>query len=350
MANYLHLKVKDIITETPDTKTIVFWQPIHKAISYQAGQFVTVLVPIAGQVYRRSYSMSSSPREADLAITVKQLAGGLVSEYLCNKLQIGDMLEVLEPSGNFVLATNSQAQCTMVLFAGGSGITPIFSILKTALPQLANAKICLVYASRNEEHIIFRKQLDALEKTYPNLKVLHVLSQPSYTWSGYRTRINQASVVTFLKQDLAIDIKNASYYLCGPTAMMQQIKQALAMFDVPNTAIHQEVFVTNETNSQLQNSPASTSATYHVQINYEGQTYNIPVKPSETILEAALNADIDLPYSCQAGMCTACMGLCTQGRIRMDEEDGLTEAEIAKGYVLTCVSHPVSDGVVIDVD
>ncbi len=351
MAHYLHLSVKEIITETDDTKTIVFWQPIHQSVQYKAGQFITVIVNIDGQKYRRSYSMSSSPREANVAITVKKLPYGLVSKYLCEQVKVGDVLEVLEPSGHFVVEPNESQERSLVFVAGGSGITPIFSMIKTLLPVEKHSKIYLVYASRNEESIIFKKELHQLELDYSGrFKVLHVLSQPSYTWVGYKTRINQASMVIFLKQDLHINIPMAQYYLCGPDGMMQQVENALALFNVADNQIHKEHFVSSHESPTSQVEIDDSPKAYTITLNYEGQSHQLIVKPHETILEAAMEADIDLPYSCQAGMCTACMGRCVAGRIRMDEEDGLTEAEIAQGYVLTCVSHPISDGVVVDIE
>ncbi|MBP6387120.1 MAG: ferredoxin--NADP reductase [Pseudarcicella sp.] len=350
-SKHIFLTVKEIIQETPTCKTFVFWQPPHQSVSYKAGQFLTVLANINGQTHRRSYSMSSSPhKDASLAITVKAIEGGLVSDFLVENLKVGDALEVIEPAGNFVLEPNPSLEREIVMIAGGSGITPLMSMIKSVLHIEQNSKVSLIYGSKNEENIIFSNQLTALENQYPNrFQVLHVLSQPSYTWVGYKTRINQASMVIFLKQNLQINIAKASYYLCGPSGMMEQAKAALNLFDVPSNQIHQEYF-TNASTTQEEKLPNNTMETQIVELRYEGDIYHIAVKPSETILEAALNADIDLPYSCQAGMCTACMAKVKSGTVKMDEEDGLTEKEIKDGYILTCVAHPTSAGVVLDVD
>jgi ring-1,2-phenylacetyl-CoA epoxidase subunit PaaE len=351
MAKHLFLTVKEVITETPNTKTISFWQPIHDTLKYEAGQFLTVIVTLDGVQHRRSYSMSSSPREPQIAITVKQLSGGLVSAYLCQNIQPGQVLEVLEPLGNFKLSTAKPTGRSAVFVAGGSGITPIYSMLCTLLAAEAQAHAYLVYGSKNEENIIFKKQLDQLEQQYPNrLKVLHVLTEPSYTWTGYKTRINQASMVIFLKQNLNVDIINSEYYLCGPEGMMQQVENALNLFNVTSSNIFKEHFSSGIVAEHSLENNEVLSQNYTVTLIYEGKTYTINVAPHQTILEAGLEADIDLPYSCQAGMCTACMGLCKTGAVKMDEEDGLTDTEIAQGYVLTCVSHPHSANVVIDFD
>jgi ring-1,2-phenylacetyl-CoA epoxidase subunit PaaE len=352
MSKYFHLTVKEIVEETPDTKTISFWQPIHQSVSYKAGQFITVIIEINGKKERRSYSMSSSPREGSLAITIKKVKHGLVSNYLCDTLKVGDAVEVMEPMGHFVLMPDPEKTRNIVLFGGGSGITPLMSILKTVLPAELKSKVFLVYGSRSEEEIIFKKELDRLEHTYSGrLKVIHVLTKPSYTWAGYKTRINQASTVIFLKQDIGLPISESEYYLCGPEGMMEQVSNALNLFNVPTENIHKEHFGEAVYKAEAENEEDDGSLKeQQVIIKYEGKSYEILVKPHETILEAALNKDIDLPYSCQAGMCTACMGKCVAGTINMDEEDGLTDNEIKQGYILTCVAHPTSSGVVVEVE
>ena len=352
MSKYFHLTVKEIIQETSDTKTFVFWQPVHQSISYKAGQFLTLIIEINGKKERRSYSMSSSPREASLAITVKKVHNGLISNHLFNNLKVGDALEVMEPMGHFVAEPNAENARNIVMFGGGSGITPLMSIIKTILPSEPKSKIYLVYGSRSEEDIIFKKQLYALEHEYKGrFKVVHVLTKPSYTWVGYKTRINQASAVIFLKQDIGVHIPDAEYYLCGPEGMMEQVTNALHIFNVPVENIHKEHFGDESNKNNVDELEESgTLKEQIVTIKYEGTDYSLTVKPHETILEAALKQDIDLPYSCQAGMCTACMGKCVAGMVQMDDEDGLTDNEVKQGYVLTCVAHPMSAGVVIEVE
>jgi ring-1,2-phenylacetyl-CoA epoxidase subunit PaaE len=348
MSKYFHLTVKEIVEETPTTKTIYFWQPIHQAVSYKAGQFLTIIVEINGKKERRSYSMSSSPREANLAITVKRVANGLVSNYLCDKIKVGDAIEVMEPMGHFIVEPDTNNSRNIVLFGAGSGITPLLSIAKTILLAEPHSNVYLIYGSRSENEIIFKSQLDELEhKNVGRFKIIHVLSQPTYTWVGYKTRINQANTAQFLKQDVAIDIPKAEYFICGPEEMMSQVESTLKLFNVPLDNIHKEHF--GEDTTPIKNEITEDeihSSEQNVTLIYEGKSHQVVVQAHETILEAALNQDIDLPYSCQAGMCTACMGLCTQGSVKMDEEDGLTENEIKKGWVLTCVAHPTSTNVI----
>ncbi|MEY4383939.1 MAG: hypothetical protein RI995_1481 [Bacteroidota bacterium] len=349
---YFHLTVKEITEETEDTKTFHFWQPIHDTVKYLSGQFLTVIPEIEGKKVRRSYSFSSSPKtDTAPAITVKRVKNGLVSNFLCDTLRVGDALEVMDSMGNFIIEPSASEKKNYVFVGAGSGITPLFSMIKTILQAEPQSTIELIYGSRSENQIIFKAALDALEKTYADrLKILYIISQPSPSWAGLKGRINQASIVYYLKQELGTDIAKSHYFLCGPEEMMDQVKRSLAIFDVPNEQIHQELFASHTSEAVTEAEEDGSLKEQSIQLIYEGKTHEITVLPSQTILEAALEADIDIPYSCQAGMCTACMGLCSSGKVIMDEEDGLTQGEIDKGYILTCVSHPMSAGVVINLD
>lgn len=351
-SQYLYLTVKEITQETEDTKTIHFWHPIHEALHYLSGQFLTVIPVINGQKVRRSYSFSSSPKtDNSPAITVKRIPGGLVSNFLCDEVKVGDSLEVMEAMGNFYIEPNADVCKNYVFIGAGSGITPLISMIKTLLKSEPKSKIHLIFGSRNENQIIFKSVLDQLEKQFAErFTVLHVISQPAANWPGLKGRINQASIVYYLKQELGIHIPSAIYYMCGPEGMMKDVQSSLGMFDVPTEQIHKELFVSTVSEAVEEAEEDGSLQEQEITLIYEGKEHKLVVKPSETILEAALESDLDIPYSCQAGMCTACLGLCKSGKVIMDEEDGLTPNEINKGYILTCVAHPMSAGVVIDLD
>ncbi len=341
------LQVQKVVQETRDTVTIRFWHPINEQIHYLPGQFLTVIVPDKeGKKVRRSYSMSSSPHtDSAVSITVKRIEGGLVSNYLADNVKEGDFLEVIEPMGKFVLDTNKSRD--LVLIGAGSGITPLMSIIKSALKAQKETRILLIYGCRDENNIIFRQVLDSLEAENPSrFKVTYILSQPGQYWVGHKGRINQANAIMFMK-DQAVDFKNDLFYMCGPEVMMDEVQKVFTLFDVPEENVFFERF----------NAPVledaeilPTAVTQSVTVLYDGDTHVFDVEPHQTVLEAALELDIDLPYSCQAGMCTACLGKCVEGIVKMDEDDGLTEKEIAQGYILTCVTRPVSGGVVIEID
>jgi ring-1,2-phenylacetyl-CoA epoxidase subunit PaaE len=352
MSKYHHLTVKEVVRETDDTVTLHFWHPPHQAISYKPGQFLTLLLTIDGKKVRRAYSMSSSPnRDASLAVTVKRLPGGLVSNYVCDRIKPGDAIEVMEPMGHFVLEPNPLRTREVVLIGAGSGITPLMSMLKSVLPVEPRTRVTLLYGSRNEDSIIFRDQLAEWQTRYPErLRVTHVLSQPK-SWHGRSGRINQTTAIELLT-DADLDIPQAEFYLCGPDGLMQEAGRALQILGVPPARIHQESFApSHETHGEVVESDDDSGLKRRtVTLIYEGAEYQVPVEPHQTLLEAALEMDIDLPYSCQAGMCTACMGKCTAGKMQMDEEDGLTPQEVEAGYILTCVAHPLSEGVIVEVE
>ena len=346
------LQVKEVIKETEDTVTIEFWHPLSEQIKYKSGQFITVIVPADnGKKVRRSYSMSSSPyTDTAVAITVKRVAGGLVSNYLIDNVKKGDFLEVIEPMGHFFVEPDANNSRHVVLIAGGSGITPLISIAKTILKAEPKSKVSLVYGSRTVESIIFWKKLVDMELAdRKRFQVVHILSKPVDSWAGLRGRINKANIVVMLKE-FDIHFKHEEFYLCGPEGMMQEVLDMLKMFEVPKERIFKENFNAPMLDEEVELPETDGLQTREITVKYDGDDFTFKVEPHQTILEAALELDIDLPYSCQAGMCTACLGKCTEGKIKMDEDDGLTEAEIKEGFVLTCVSHPMTDGVVVEIE
>ena len=356
MANRYFLKVKDVVRETPDAVTISFWHPINEEVRYQPGQFLTFLLNINGQKIRRSYSMASSPHvDVSLSVSVKRVPVGIASNYLCDRIKPGDILETLEPMGTFVPKLDPQSRRTLVLIGAGSGITPLFSMAKSALHVEPNSRVWLIYGNRNQTSIIYKAHLDAMEQAYgqSRFQVTHILSQPTTGWTGAEGRLNQHTLTKLLDQLPPADRQNASFYLCGPDGMMAEARSALALVGVAGERVHKESYAHAPVAAgDVVEEPmtAADSGTPEVTVLYEGSEYKFAVAPHQSILEAALDLDIDLPYSCQAGMCTACMGRCISGKVKLDEEDGLSESELKAGYVLTCVAHPVGNDVVIEIE
>ncbi len=347
------LQVKEVIKETADTITITFWHPLNEQIKYKAGQFITLIVPAdEGKKVRRSYSMSTSPvTDTAVGVTVKRVQGGLVSNYLNDRVKAGDFIEVLEPMGHFCLEPDASLQRHIVLIGAGSGVTPLVSIAKTILKAEPNSRVSLIYGNRTEESIIFKNLLDTLESNYPGrFSVRHILSQPSSTWVGDKGRINQANVIQYMKE-VEVDFAQDIFFMCGPVGMMAEVSKVFELFDVSADRIFQEKFNAPMLDEAAKvDLPEEGAKTQTVKVLYEGETHEFVVEPHQTILEAALELDIDLPYSCQAGMCTACLGKCIEGEVKMDEEDGLTEKEIKNGFILTSVTRPASSGVVIEIE
>jgi ring-1,2-phenylacetyl-CoA epoxidase subunit PaaE len=348
------LQVKEITKETEEVISVEFWHPLSEQIKYKAGQFITVIVPADnGKKVRRSYSMSSSPyTDSSVIITVKRIPGGLVSNYLHDNVRKGDFIEVIEPMGQFVFEPDAQKQRHIVLIGAGSGITPLMSITKSVLKAEPKSKVSLIYGNRTFDSIIFWKRLTDLElANRERLNVVHVLSQASDSWAGYRGRINKANIVVMLKElDIHFRSENEVFYLCGPTGMMEEVLDIFDVFDVPEGQINRERFNAPMLDENYELPESEKLLTREVTVKYSGDDFTFKVEPHQTILEAALELDIDLPYSCQAGMCTACLGKCISGEVRMDEDEGLTQKEKEDGWVLTCVSRPLTDDVVLEID
>lgn len=380
---YRHLKVKEVIRETPDAISIVFEKP-EERMPYQPGQFLTLIATVDGKKQRRSYSLSSCPfLDPNPTVTVKRVAGGVMSNYLNKNLQAGDTLEVMEPMGNFTTSLIGTEQRHLIMFGGGSGITPLMSIMKSVLYAEPKTKVSLIYANRDKDSIIFKQQLEALQEKYDKtFRVIHLLEEPSSDFPSLSGRIEAARVAELLAELPRHPAEDTEYFLCGPTGMMQNVIEGLKALDINPSRIHKESFVAGVTapaadgeqaiipppqDSEVseevaeketydgppgafETSGAQVKDAQEVTVVYEGEEYTFVVEPDNTILHTALALDIDLPYSCQSGICTACMGRCTSGRVKLDEEDTLTDGELKDGYVLTCVGHPLTPNVRIEID
>ena len=352
---YYRLKVQEIVRETSDTIIIHFEQPAAP-IAYHPGQFLTLIIDMKGEKVRRSYSMCSSPHaDQTLAVAVKRVSNGKVSNFLNDHLKVGDTMEVMEPMGSFTPNLNPNFERHLVMIGAGSGITPLMSIIKSALSMETRSQVSLIYGNRSRQSIIFGKELEALQAKYSGrFKFIHVLSQPDSTWNGPQGRLNQTLILKVLEQLSNVEKPDTEFYMCGPEGLMDEVKKALAIMHVPTQRVHKESFVSSTSAAApaaVAEEPVSNVVvTREVTVIYEGSEYKFTVTPKQTILEAALDRDIDLPYSCQSGMCTACRGKCLSGKVKLDEEDGLSEHELKEGYVLTCVGHPLTGNVVIEID
>jgi len=300
------VEVTEVVRETPDTTTLRFRGALP--IQLEAGQFFTLLVNIDGQELRRAYSASSSALETDSAsITVKRIPGGLVSNYVGDTAKVGAMLRLLGPSGSFTVPA---AADHLVLIAGGSGITPMMSIIRTQLAARPTAQIDLLFGNRGEADIIFRQALDELAAAHPSrLRVRHTL-EPSPL---------------------------AHYFICGPEPMMDAAHASLSARTIPGARVHAERFTQPHRRTP---GPARTSEAHQVRVQLQRDSRDVYVPPGETILEAALDAGLAMPFSCGLGGCGACRMRVLDGDVEMEEPNCLTEDEKRARWVLTCVGRP----------
>lgn len=351
---YYDLKVKNVINETRDAITIVFEQPVTK-INYKAGQFLTLIIPVQGKEVRRAYSLCSSPFvDSDLAVTVKRVEKGVMSNWLADNLKPGITIKVMEPMGQFTTEFNKTRKRHIIMFAGGSGITPMMSIIKSILTQEPESIVSLIYCNRDIDSIIFK---DVLEKMATEdegrLHVIHILDEAPMNWQGYSGLLNHEMLTKLFERIPDWGIESSTYLMCGPEGMMKNVETLLAMRSIPSNKIFKESFVQGTIDKdKKEESVAATKGELkarEVTIRYDGQEYKVLVPPDKAILETALDQGIDLPYSCQSGLCTACRGRALSGKVKLDEEEGLSASERAEGYVLTCVGHPLTDDVVIEI-
>lgn len=348
--HYYNLKVKEIVQETDDAITIVFHQP-EPEIEYRSGQFLTLMANIEGKEVRRSYSFCSAPGiDKDLAVTVKRVAGGLMSNYLPDNLKVSDDLRVMQPMGHFTTELKPGNKRHIIMFAGGSGITPFMSHIKSIITAEPQSIITLIYANRNIDAIIFKDALDELQTRHQGrIHVIHILDEAPLNWQGPSGLLNPEMLKEILERMPDWGPDNTQYLMCGPEGMMRNITTYLQQYGIPLGNIFKESFVTPTIDKRPVEEVDEKVKTREVTVVYDGEEHQFTVEPGNSILETALDLDIDLPYSCQSGLCTACRGKLLSGQVKMDEEEGLSEAERNEGYVLTCVGHPLTDDVKIEI-
>jgi ring-1,2-phenylacetyl-CoA epoxidase subunit PaaE len=351
---YLPLKVREVVRETEDTVTLYFEQP-EPILDYKPGQFLTLIMEFEGKEQRRSYSLCTSPFVDPFpGISVKRVPEGLFSNFLNEKIFPGKTINVLKPLGHFTTDFHSKNRRHFFLIAGGSGITPIMGILKTVLVNEPNSIITLIYCNRNEEQIIFKNQLNLLEKANPDrLKVIHNLSQPSESWTGLSGRLSSELLrELFLRAEYEQRYEEV-YFMCGPDGIMEIAQDVLNELEIDKERIHRESFFSAAAHQAHEEALKGINIgilSRDVTILLEGDEHLVTVNPGKTVLESGLAAGLNMPYSCQSGLCTACRGKLLSGQVKMDEDAGLSEKEIAAGYVLCCVSRPLTDDITITIE
>lgn len=358
LAMSLHFEkvnIKKIKKETEDCVSVLFDIPanLQQKFLYRPGQHFTIRSFINGEEQRRSYSLCSAPLENEWRIAIKKVDGGIFSSFANEKLKEGDTLELMPPMGHFTLATNKSNQNEYVAFAAGSGITPIISMIKTALAEEPESNFTLVYGNRNRQSIIFKEELEGLKNKYINrFRVIYILSREKTDAAINQGRIDTAKCSQLFEKLIS---KNAdAYFLCGPEEMIFCVKDFLLENGVHENKIHFELFTTpgqksaiiNRQSSIVTNGPAS-----QVTVKLDGRSFSFPLAfDGEAILDAALKQGADLPYACKGGVCCTCKAKLLKGEVDMDVHYGLEPEEIEQGFILTCQSHPRTEFTEVDFD
>jgi len=342
MKNYT-LKVENIRKETEDTLTLCFKQPGLRKIKYQAGQYLTLSFRIEGRKYTRAYSFSSSPSiDSFLEVTIKRVPNGKVSNYIHDFLKVGDIVEVLEPMGDFVFDANSQTK-TIYFWGAGSGITPLMAMIKEILFSNQTIQLNLIYGNKTLESVIFLDKIKELESLYPKqFKVFHFLSQQNNADQEniFQGRINTAFIETLLKDN---DSKDTLHYICGSDGLKKTIKTVLNQIQFPESAIYSEDF-------ELIIDPSAFEGIEDraVKINFLEKETQIEVLKGKNVLEAALDNNMELPYSCQTGSCSTCKATLLEGKMKMI---GLEKprTDLNQDEFLLCCSYPLTEDIYIKV-
>lgn len=341
----LRLKVEAIKWETPDTATFFLSEVNGTRIIYAAGQFITLVFSHHDNEIRRSYSLSSSPYEDLLSITVKRMENGEISRFLLTKTKTGDVWNALSPAGKFTL-TNYKQPKDICYFAGGSGITPVYAHIKFILADKGKSKITLVYSSHNPNSTVFYDALNQLAAQHPDRFKLIYLFSESAKGSPVR-RLNNDSVIKLVNDNLTHPANKAEFFICGPFGYMRMIRLTLIYMGFEPAQIRKENFV-------LETVPVITGRMVYpprnIKLHFKQTTYDLEVGENQSILQAALQNNIHLPYSCRAGICSTCSAKCSSGKVVMALNDVLTDADLANGWILTCTGHPVTDDVVVEFD
>ena len=342
----LKFKIKDKFWETPEACSFVLENVNGNTLFYKPGQFLTLIVNFNGVEHKRSYSLSSvAVKDKHPCITIKKLKSGNVSSFLIESLHIGDHIEAHYPAGMFTPELHPANVRQYYLLAAGSGISPLFSMLKSILLKEPKSVLNLIYSSRDEEHIIYHKQISQLEFEHPEkLNVVHLLSNPSENWQGFKGRADQ-ELLQNLISELSLDI-DKSFFLCGPKDYMDMAENAIILLGFSKDLIKRESFSAEIKKGFIE----EFAVNKYVKIFHRNNVFEFQLTSNQTILDGALDNNYRIPYNCASGVCTACIGTCLEGEVDMGDSDALSENEKKKGLVLTCIGIPLTERTVIQID
>ena len=348
MSKFFPLKIKNIIRETEQAVSLEFEIPqeLKSEFSFKAGQYITVKTNIDGKEVRRAYSICTPPSDETFKVTVKEVEGGTFSVIANNKLKAGDVLEVHPPEGKFIFEpVNDNHPHTYAAFAAGSGITPVLSIVKTVLLQEKHSRFVLVYGNRTPDETIFFKELLELQMKHPDRLFVEFVYSRTKEEDSHYGRIDESTVNYVLKNRFK-DTSFTRFYLCGPEDMINKVTDILLNQNIKKEQILFELFSTEVEGEVTSNLEGETQLT--IMVDDEETVLNMP--KNQTVLQAALDNGLDVPYSCQGGICSSCVARITEGSAEMEKNSILVDSEIQEGLVLTCQAHPTSATLKVNYD
>lgn len=356
MARFHDLKVTDIHKTIRDA-VVVTLEPVNGAadqFDFTAGQYLTFRRDFDGEELRRSYSICAGKDDGVLQVGIKRVEGGAFSSWANAELTVGDVVQAMPPMGSFHAPIDADAEKQYLGFAGGSGITPVLSILKTTLAREPKSRFTLIYANKGINTIMFREELEDLKNLYMGrLNVIHILEADAQEIDLFTGLVTQDKCGQLFKH--WIDITNVdTAFICGPEPMMLGIAAALRDHGLEDSQIKFELFASAQPGRAKRKASAAQAGTQANQtsasITLDGATQTMTLPKDQSILEAALENAMDAPYACKAGVCSTCRCRVLEGEVEMLANHALEDYEVEKGYVLSCQAYPVTDRVVVDYD
>ncbi|WP_171123200.1 MULTISPECIES: ferredoxin--NADP reductase [unclassified Ruegeria] len=351
MATFHPLTVTEIQKTIRDAVIVTLKPESPDRFTFAPGQYLTFKRDFDGEELRRSYSICAAPHEGVLQVGIKSVDGGAFSNWANTELQVGDVMTAMPPMGNFHAAVETDAPHYLG-FAGGSGITPVLSILKTALSEDPSARFTLVYANRTPNTIMFREELEDLKNRYLHrLNIVHILEDDSQEIDLFRGRVDGEKCAALFRH--WIDIGSVSMaYICGPEPMMLAISQSLKDHGLTKDQIRFELFASSQPGraKTRSTSKAIDDAGIRGRVTLGGVSRSLTIPKDTSLLEAALAENLDAPHACKAGVCSTCKARVVEGEVEMVANHALEDYEVEAGFVLTCQCFPVSDKVMWDYD
>jgi ring-1,2-phenylacetyl-CoA epoxidase subunit PaaE len=356
MAEHFYpLRVAEIVPETEEANSILFEVPdeLKSAFRFKAGQHLTLRTDIGGEEVRRNYSLCTAPAESDWMVTVKRIGGGLFSNWVGDQLKAGDTVEVMVPHGSFTTDFGPARQRHLVGIAGGSGITPVMSLIKTLLREEPGSRFTLLYGNRDSSSVIFLEALAGLkDKHLGRLEIYHFLDAEEQDIELFNGMLNRERLEEAIRALVPDSAEVDGWFICGPGPMMDAAEGVLLDRNVAKDRIHIERFTADrppeavaQEMAQLQTKAEGVT----VAVTLDGRTRRVPFTAGN-ILDSARASGLPAPFACKAGVCATCRAKVTKGKVEMAVHYGLTDEEVAEGYVLTCQSVPLGDGVAVDYD
>ena len=336
---------------TPSSVELTFSVPeeMKSNFAFNAGQYLTLIHEINNREIRRSYSLCSAPSQNAWRVGIKKVQDGVFSTWAHDQLNEGATLKVVAPQGNFTITPHPEDQQHYLAFAAGSGITPIMGMIQQTIAVAPSARFTLVYGNRSPEEAMFLEELSALEQSHPEqFKLILFYSRTSQQGARFG-RIDAGPVKHLFQNELA-GIKFSQFLLCGPEQMIHTLKEILPQFGATPEHIHDELFFSNSGGDSQENSTDVPQGHCALTIVLDGETTVLNIDKNTAVLDAALDHDLDPPYSCQGGICSSCIARVTEGQAQMIKNQILTDGEVEEGLVLTCQTLAQSDQLTVDYD